>query len=62
MASTNNQNAALKKLQVKIQTLKTSDITETPVQDLLVTQIGNCFEIFEDALGPTCSYTWQSNF
>ena len=33
------------------ETLKTSDNIKPPVQDLLVTQIGNCFEKFADALG-----------
>ena len=33
------------------ESLKTSDITEPPVQDPLVTQIGECFEKFADALG-----------
>ena len=42
MASTNNQNS---------ETLKISEITEPPIQDPLVTQIGNCFEKFADALG-----------
>ena len=51
MASTNNQNAAPKILPVNSETLKTSDITEPPVQDLPVTQIGNYFEKFADALG-----------
>ena len=51
MASTNNQNPASKKLPVNNETLKTSDITETPVQDLLVKQIGNCLEKFADVLG-----------
>ena len=32
------------------ETLKTNDIAEPLVQDLLVTQIGNCFEKFADAL------------
>ena len=50
MASTNNQNAAPKILPVNSETLKTSDITEPPVQDLPVTQIGNYFETFADAL------------
>ena len=31
--------------------MKTSEITEPPVQDPLVTQIGKCFEKFADALG-----------
>ena len=42
MASTNNQNS---------ETLKIIEITEPPVQHPLVTQIGNCFEKFADALG-----------
>ena len=33
------------------ETLKTSDNVEPPVQDLLVTHIGNCFDKFADALG-----------
>ena len=33
------------------ETLKKFDITETPVQDLLVTQTRNCFEKFADGLG-----------
>ena len=51
MTSTNNQNTAPKKLPVNSETFKTSDITEPPVQDRLVTQIGNCFEKSADALG-----------
>ena len=31
--------------------MKISEITEPPVQDPLVTQIGNCFEKFADAPG-----------
>ena len=31
--------------------MKISEITELPVQDPLVTQIGNCFEKFADAPG-----------
>ena len=31
--------------------MKISEITEPPVQDPLVTQIGNCFEKCVDALG-----------
>ena len=50
MSSTNNQNTALKKLSVNSETLK-SYITEPPVQDLLVAQIGNFFEKFADTLG-----------
>ena len=42
MASTNSHNN---------ETLKISEITEPPIQDPLVTQIGNCFERFADALG-----------
>ena len=49
MASTNKQNTASKKLPVNSEILKTNDITEPP--DLLVTQRGNCFEKFADALG-----------
>ena len=51
MASTNNQNTALKKLTMNNETFKTSDNIEPPVQGLFVTQIGNCFEKFADALG-----------
>ena len=51
MASTNNQNTAPKKLTMNSETLKTSDNIEPPVQDPLVTEIGNCFEKFADALG-----------
>ena len=51
MISTNNQNTALKKLTMNSETLKTSNIIEPLVQDLLVTQIGNCFQKFGDALG-----------
>ena len=50
MSSTNNQNTALKKLSVNSETLK-SYITEPPVQDLLVAQIGNFYEKFADTLG-----------
>ena len=50
MISTNNQNIASKNLPVNSETLKTSDITEPPVQDPLA-QIRNCFEKFADALG-----------
>ena len=50
MASTNNQNTTPKKLTMNSETLKTSDRIEPTVQDLLVTQIGNCFEKFADAL------------
>ena len=42
IARTTNQNC---------ETLKVNEITEPPVQDPLVTQIGNCFEKFADALG-----------
>ena len=42
MASTNNQNS---------ETLKIREIIKPTVQDLLVTQIENCFEKFADALG-----------
>lgn len=42
MASTDNQNAALKKLPVNSEILKTSKIIKPRVQDTLVTQIGNC--------------------
>ena len=41
MASTDNQNAAPKKLPVNIEISKTSEIIETTVQDPLVAQIGN---------------------
>ena len=51
MASSNNQNAASKKLSVNSETLKTNNIAEHPVQDPLVTEIGNCFEKSIDALG-----------
>ena len=51
MASTNNQNTAPKKLPVNSETLKKCEITEPPVQDPLVTQKGNCFQKFADALG-----------
>ena len=51
MASANNQNTALKKLTMNSKTLKTSDNIESPVQDPLVTQIGNCSEKFADTLG-----------
>ena len=51
MTTTNNQNTALKKLTMNSETLKTSDNIEPPVQDPLVTQLGNCFEKFADALG-----------
>ena len=42
MASTNSHNN---------EPLKISETTEPPVQDPLVTQMGNCFEKFADALG-----------
>ena len=42
MASTNSHNN---------ERLKISETTEPPVQYPLVTQIGNCFEKFADALG-----------
>ena len=51
MASANKQNPAPKKLPVNSETLRTSDIVEPPVQDPLVTQIGNCSEKFAGALG-----------
>ena len=51
MASSNNQNTAPKKLTVNSKPLKTSDNIESPAQDPLVTQIGNCFEKFADAQG-----------
>ena len=51
IATANIQNTAPKSLPVNSETLKTSDITEQPVQDLLVTQKRNCFEKSVDALG-----------
>ena len=42
MASTDNQNASHKKLPVNSEILKTSKVIKPPVQDTLVTQIGNC--------------------
>ena len=51
MARTSNQNTASKKLAMNGETWKTSDNFKPPVQDLLVTQIGNCSEKFADALG-----------
>ena len=41
MPSTDNQSAARKKLPANSEILKTSKIIEPPVQDPLVTQIGN---------------------
>ena len=51
MTSTNNQNITPKKLTMNSETFKASDNIEPLVQDPLVTQIGNCFEKFADALG-----------
>ena len=49
MVSTNNQNTAPEKLSGNSETLKTSDITEPPIQNPLVTQIRKWFEKFADA-------------
>ena len=51
IAGTKNQNTALKKLPVSSETSKTNYITKSPVQDPLVTKIGNFFEKFAVALG-----------
>ena len=61
MVSTNNQNTAPKTLPLNSETLKTGDITESPVQD---PQTGSCFEKFADALDqhmPTLSNKISKN-
>ena len=60
MASTNNQNNALKELPVNNETMKASDVTEPTVQDWPVIQIGKCFQNFGDTLSQH-NHTWQSN-